>query len=72
MFLKQQNGHKKCKFYKSCLFLGVVNEVNMTELGKNVGFSGQCFPVRSLTRNNALESGYAGRCTEVLNYARSL
>ncbi|CAB4016101.1 X-ray radiation resistance-associated 1-like, partial [Paramuricea clavata] len=32
----------------------------MTELGKNVGFSGQCFPVRSLTRNNALESGYAG------------
>ena len=32
----------------------------MTELGKNVGLSGQCFPVRSLTRNNALESGNTG------------
>ena len=32
----------------------------MTELGKNVGLSGQCFPVRSLTRNNALGSGNTG------------
>ena len=32
----------------------------MTELGKSVGLSGQCFPVRSLTRNNAIENGYAG------------
>ncbi|XP_028405734.1 X-ray radiation resistance-associated protein 1-like [Dendronephthya gigantea] len=32
----------------------------MTELGRNIGLSGQCFPVRSLTRNNAAENGYAG------------
>ena len=33
----------------------------MTELGKNIGLSGQCFPVRSLTRPNGLEDG-VGRC----------
>lgn len=32
----------------------------MTELGKNIGLSGQCFPVRSLTRPNGLEDGVGG------------